>query len=186
MPARIANIILLVEDLRQETFLRRYLQRLGHGNRTMRVVKPSVGRGSGEQFVRGKYASEVRSPRAQLHLTKACLIAMIDVDAGSVKDHRQQFESALEVAGHAPRTAKEPILNLTPKWSIETWILCLNFEHVSEAASYRQDPRISPDSIKLAATQLYAWTRPNASLSDDCTDSLRSSHAEFRRIPGDD
>lgn len=60
MAERIASIILLVEDLNQDNPLRRYLRQPGHDNRQMRTLKTAVGRGSGEQFVRDRYASEVR------------------------------------------------------------------------------------------------------------------------------
>src|ERR1035437_8632175 len=98
MAERIASIILLVEDVRQENLLRRYLHCLGHDNRNMRPVRLSLGQGSGEQFVRESYATEVRAVRAQLNRTKACLIAMIDADTGSIDDRRQQLDRALRDA----------------------------------------------------------------------------------------
>src|SRR5438445_785724 len=98
MAERIAKIVVLVEDRNQENLLRYYLQRRGHDNRNMRIQKLPGGRGSGEQFVREKYASEVRAIRSQLNRTKACLIAMIDADSGLVEDRRWQFERALQDA----------------------------------------------------------------------------------------
>src|SRR5579859_366513 len=137
MSRRIANIILLVEDLNQENLLRRYLQQLHHENRSMRSQRIPNGLGSGEQFVRERYASEVRAIRSQMNRTKACLIAMIDADSGSVSDRRLQFERALLDAEEPPRTSVEPILNLIPKRNVETWILCLNAELVDEVTDYR-------------------------------------------------
>src|SRR5260370_28394780 len=102
MAERIANIILLVEDINQENLLRRYLQQLGHHNRNMRPLKLPAGQGSGEQFVRERYASEVRAMRAQVTRTRACLIAMIDADASSITDRRQQLERALLDADEPP------------------------------------------------------------------------------------
>lgn len=184
MTERVANIILLVEDLNQENLLRRFLHQLGHGNRQMRPVRTSPGRGSGEQFVRESYASEVRSIRSQMARTKACLIAMIDADVGSTDDRRRQFERALQDADEPRRGSKEPILNLVPKRNVETWILCLNSEVVNEADDYHRDPRVNSESIKTAAVTLYAWTRPNFALPVACVPSLRDCQPEFRRIPG--
>ena len=116
MAERIANIILLVEDRNQETLLRRYMQRLGHDNRNMRSQMSPRGQGSGEQFVREQYASQVRAMRRTS--TKACLIAMVDADTGSVDDRRKQLERALRDAEEGPRSPSEPILNLIPK---RTW-----------------------------------------------------------------
>jgi hypothetical protein len=89
MSKRIAQIILLVEDLNQENLLRRYLQRCGHGSRGMRSQRSPSRQGSGEQFVRENYTSEVRAIRSQMTRTRACLIAMIDADLGSVEERRR-------------------------------------------------------------------------------------------------
>src|SRR3954454_7811447 len=128
MAERIATIVLLVEDLNQETLLRRYFQRLGQDNRNMRTQMVPHGRGSGEQFVRERYASEVRAIRAQMSRTKACLAAMIDADSASndaLEHRRQQLDRALKDADEPQRQQGEPILNLIPKLNVETWILCL-------------------------------------------------------------
>lgn len=186
MAERIANIILLVEDINQENLLRRYLQRLGHDNRNMRTRILPHGQGSGEQFVRESYAPEVRAIRAQLNRTRACLIAMIDADTGSIADRRQQFERALQDAQELPRSPTEPILNLIPKRNVETWILCLNSAMVDEGSNYHHDPRVNPQSIKTAANTLYSWTRPNFVFPNICAPSLHACQPEFRRVPGDE
>jgi len=183
---RIANIILLIEDTNQENLLRRYLQRLGHDNRTMRPLRAPSGKGSGEQYVRESYAAEVRAIRAQLTRTKACLIAMIDADAAEVDNRRQQFERALRDADEPPRGPAEPILNLIPRRNVETWILCLNAAAVEEANNYSRDARVDAQSIKQAASTLFSWTRPNFVLPDFCVASLQACRPEFRRIPGDE
>ncbi len=186
MAERIANIILLVEDINQENLLRRYLQQLGHHNRNMRPLRLPHGHGSGEQFVRESYAAEVRAIRAQLTRTRACLIVMIDADAGSIDDRRQQFERALRDADELPRSPTEPILNLIPKRNVETWILCLNLASVDEVNDYRHDTRVNAQSIKKAAVTLYSWTRPNSVLPNICAPSLHACQPEFRRVPGDE
>ena len=185
MAERIASIILLVEDLDHENLLRRYLRKLGHDNRQMRSVRTPSGCGSGEQFVRQSYASEVRSIRSQMARTKACLLAIIDADVGSTDDRRRQLERALQDADEPPRSSTEPILNLVPKRNVETWILCLNSIPVNEADDYHNDPRVNAASVRQAATTLYEWTRPNFSLPASCVTSLRDCQTEFRRIPGD-
>jgi hypothetical protein len=183
MADRIARIIILIEDLNQENLLRRYLLRLGHDTRTMDFKRLSQGRGSGEQFVREKYALESRAMRLQMAKTKACLIAMIDADTGSIDDRRQQLDRALRDAGETPRSPAEPILNLIPKRNVETWILCLNSKPVDEVTDYRRDAGADAQSIKQAAQILFDWTRPNAALPAHCVPSLRDCLPEFRRIP---
>jgi hypothetical protein len=186
MAERIANIILLIEDINQENLLRRYLQQLGHDNRNMRPLRLPHGQGAGEQFVREHYASEVHALRAQVTRTRACLIAMIDADARSIDDRKQQLERALRDADEPPRSPSEPILNLVPKRSVETWILCLDSVVVDEVTNYRRDPRVDAQSIKRAARTLFSWTRPNFVLPNTCASSLQACHPEFRRLPGDE
>ncbi|MGA3026451.1 MAG: hypothetical protein ABSF98_16930 [Bryobacteraceae bacterium] len=181
MSERIANVVLLVEDVRQENLLRRYLRRIGQENRNIRVEKPLAARGSGEQFVREQYGLQVRAIRARS--TKACLIAMIDADTGSTDHRRQQLERALRDADEPPRAREEPILNLIPKRNVETWVLCLDSQRVDEVADYRHDPRVDPKAIQRAAATLFSWTRPNAQLPDACVPSLRDCLPEFLRIP---
>jgi hypothetical protein len=180
---RIANIILLVEDLNQENLLRHYLQRLGQNNRDMRSRKSPKGRGSGEQFVREKYASEVRAIRSQMAKTKACLIAMIDADTGSVEDRRQELDRVLRDSEAQPRGPAEPILNLIPKRNVETWVLCLNSQAVDEVTDYRRDAGVDAQSVKQAAQILFDWTRANTVLPTHCVPSLQGCLPEFRRIP---
>lgn len=183
MSKRIAQIILLVEDLNQENLLRRYLQRCGHGNRSMRSQKSPSGHGSGEQFVRQKYASEVLAIRSQMNKTRACLIAMIDADSGSVEDRRRQLERALSDAEVSLRTPTEAILNLVPKRNVETWILCLNSEPVDELTDYSHNTRVNTRSIADAAITLFSWTRPRATPPETCVASLRECLDEFVRVP---
>ena len=148
MAERIAKIVLLVEDSRQESLLRRYLHQLGHDNHAIYVRKSPKGRGSGEQFVREQYALEVYAIRSQLTRTKACLIVMIDADVVALDDRKRQFARALQNAEEPARNAQEPILNLITKRNVETWILCLNAEVVDEIGDYRNVARVDSQSIK--------------------------------------
>jgi len=183
MAERIASIVLLVEDVRQENLLRHYLKRNGQENRNIRVRKSPSGRGSGEQFIREHYASEVEAIRSQSARTRACLITMIDADTGLVNDRRHQLERALRESDQPPRESGEPILNLIPKRNVETWILCLNSEQVDEITDYRHDPRVDARSIREAAATLFEWTRPNAEPPNTCVPSLHECLPEFDRIP---
>lgn len=183
MIPRIATIILLVEDANQENLLRRYLQRCGQDNRNMRVNRIVNSRGSGEQRVRERYASEVRELRGRFARTRTCLIAMIDADTGPTRARRVQFERALRDADEGPIEAGEPIVNLVAKRNVETWVLCLSGEGVDEETDYRHHPGVTPDSIKQAALGLYRWTRENATIPAGCVPSLVESLPEFRRMP---
>ena len=74
------------------------------------------------------------------------------------------------------------IIHLIPKWSIETWVLCLTDAEVVEEKSYRHDHRINPETVQTAAKVLFAWTRPNAHIPDNCVPSLRLALPEVRKF----
>jgi hypothetical protein len=108
---------------------------------------------------------------------------MIDADSNLVDDRIRQLERALRDAEEPLRTPGEPILNLIPKRSVETWILCLNSNQVDELTNYRHDPGVHPQSIGQAASVLFSWTRRNVKVSNSCVSSLKNCLPEFDRIP---
>lgn len=132
--------------------------------------------------MRARYAIEVAAIRLQRTRTKAWLIVTIDADAGSVDQRRRQLARALEDSNETPRTASEPALNLAPKRNVETWIVCLNLEAVDEINDYRHDARVASQSIKQAARNVFAWTRPNCPIPSPCVPSLRDCLPEFDRL----
>jgi hypothetical protein len=86
-------------------------------------------------------------------------VVAIDADDGSVARRQHQFGNL------AARTGGERIVHLIPKWSIETWILCLVGQNVDENQSYRRAPDID-EQIAPAAATFYEWSRPKATLPD--------------------
>ncbi len=180
MSNRVASVVLLVEDYRQEKLLRFYLRRLGHDvGRNLRVKKTL--RGCGEQFVREKYAAEVCELRTRT--TKACLLVMIDADTGPVDNRRRQLERSLSDAQAPSRGSQEAVLHLIPKRNVETWILSLNSIAVNEDDDYRHDKRVDHAATEQAAQTLFDWTRPNTQLPAACVPSLQACIPEFERLP---
>ena len=175
------NAVLLVEDQRHESLVRRYLERLRPGKYVFRSKKPSPGRGSGEQQVRERYAEEVRACRRS-H-ARTCLIVVIDADSGTCLARENQLAERLLEMEEQPRSAGEPILHLIPKRNVETWLLCLAGHQVDEVGDYRYDPRLGREAAKAAATALYDWTRKNAPLPGHCVESLSAALPEFGRLP---
>ncbi|MBS1877407.1 MAG: hypothetical protein JSU00_29615 [Acidobacteria bacterium] len=184
MIPRIATLVLLVEDIRQESLLRRFLNRLGLDIRNIRVSRTPRCFGAGEQYVREQYAAEVRELRGRAANARALLIACIDADTREVRARRDQFAEALRADNQNPRGGREPVLNLIAKRNIETWILCLNNVAVDELSDYRKDSRVTSQTVKRAVESLYDWTRPNAKIPPSCVPSLLESVPEFLRIPG--
>jgi len=178
---RIAEIVVLAEDLRQANFVRHYLIRCGHHSRSIVVRIAPQGRGSGEQYVRERYPVEVAYYRHRSYLRKAALAAALDADTGSVQEHERELEAALVAAGQARRDAVEAIAVIIPKRNIETWILCLSGEVVDEGMNYKGRSGID-GMIKSAAGTLYDWSRAGAVVPTLCVPSLHKGLGEVRRL----
>ena len=137
------HAVILAEDQRQQRFVRKYLYRIGYHEHDIRPAPISAGRGSGEQRVRQSYASAVAAHRQRATYAQTTLIVIIDADNGDVLRRQRQLDQALRAWGLAPRGPDERIVHLIPKWSIETWILCLNGRAVDENVTYRHEVKTS-------------------------------------------
>jgi hypothetical protein len=170
-----SQVVVLVEDTRQQRFVRRYLYRLGYSNHGVRFEAPSAGRGSGAQWVLDRYTQAVMAYRSRSARAATALVVAIDADDGSVARRHQQFNDL------AARTADERIAHLIPKWSIETWILCLTGRAVDQDRTYRHEPGID-ERIAPAAATFFEWGRPSATPPAHCIPSLHDAIPEVRRL----
>ncbi len=175
-----SQVILVFEDAFQKQLLYRYLKELGLGPHAVRVVPLASGKGSGEQWVRRKFAEEVAACRSRQ--AKTALIIMIDADTGSVGNRRKQLEKALRDNGQAPVVDADPIAQLVPRRNVETWILCLNETAVDEDTDYKTTRKHWSSLIKSAAEALSQRTRTEDEIPSAYVDSLREGIRELRRI----
>lgn len=173
--AKASRVIVLAEDDRQQRLVRRYLYRLGYEIKEIRFADLPNGRGSGEQWVRARYANEVREYRSRSARAKTLLIA-IDADTETVERRRSQLDELLTT----PRTGAEMIVHLIPKRNVETWVLCLIGEIVTEEMDYRQ--RKLDEQIKPAANALFDWSRIAAKIPASCLPPLSVAISELRRL----
>ena len=172
---RPSQVVVLVEDKRQQRFVRGYLYRLGFSTHDIRFEPPPAGRGSGAQWVLDRYTGAVTAYRSRSARAKTALVVAIDADDGNVARRQQQFGE------RAVRTVDDRIVHLIPKWSIETWILCLSGEAVDENQTYRRTPDID-EKIPAAAATFFEWSRPNATPPTYCIPSLLAAIPEIRRL----
>lgn len=176
-----SQVILLVEDDRHQQFISRYLRKVGLGTHAIRIRKAPSGAGSAEQWVREQFAVEVEACRRRHPKTQ--LIVIVDADTRTIEQRMRQLDQALQQAGVQPiDNTQEEIARLLPKRNIETWILCLNDESVTEQTDYKQTRGDWTDLIKAAINPLYAWTRPHATVPAACVGSLRAGILELQRL----
>ena len=176
-----SRVVVLAEDQRQVRFIRGYLKERNFDNHDIRVEPVSSGRGSGEQWVRERYAEAVRAYRWRSTRAATALVVMIDADAGTVEQRLEQLRQALVQADSEGRSAAEKIAHLVPKRNFETWILCLNGTQVSEDIDYRHEEGIDKQ-IKNAAMVFFDWSRTNARVPQRCVPSLLLAIPEARRL----
>jgi hypothetical protein len=184
LPDRIANKVVLVEDVEQQNLVHRYLERCGHNLRDCRFQRPAKGSGgSGEKYVRDRYAPEVQACRSSLgRRASALLVVVVDADMETTQRRASQLSDALRAASMDEQRDDEPIVLLIPKRHVETWIRALLGGQVDEVNDYTR-PVPSPKEIKAAATELYGWTRPGANPGTNSPASLTASLAEWRKVP---
>lgn len=183
MPERIANKIVLAEDAEQQSLVRRYLQRCGHGNsvRFLPVAAKGPG-GSGEKYVRDQYARQVQACRSALGRVSALLVVMVDADMETTQHRATQLSDALKAANMDGRDDEEPIVVLIPKRHVETWIRALLGNQVDEETNYKKHKPTS-SQIREAAETLHQWTRPGAAPGPTSSPSLTASVPQWRKIP---
>lgn len=181
------SIILLIEDERHQRFLYRYLQKRGFSRDEIRPKIAPGGGGSAEQWVRERYAKEVKECRTRAAQT--LLVVMLDADISTVAKRQHQLDRSLDEERLHRRSSKEPIAHLIPKRNIETWILCLNNKQfkghpINEQEDYKPHSKTLKvdEQIKPAAEEFFNWSRPNADVPERCVDSIRLAILEVRKI----
>jgi len=176
-----SQVILLVEDSRHQQFGVRFLRRLGLTQHAIRIEKSPSATGSGEQFVRERFAVEVIAYRRRQAQTK--LILVIDADNHTLQQRIRHLDHALQKAGVAPiDNETEEIARLVSKRNIETWILCLNHQPVDEVTDYKRTPNDWSQLVRTGVEFLYAWTRPNTAIPQTCVNSLQIGIREIQKL----
>jgi hypothetical protein len=150
----------------------------------MTTVPFPAGKGSGEQWVRNRFAKEVSACRFRVTGKRAetALVVIIDADAYTVEQRLQHLADALHEAGIDPLQNNELIARLIPKRNVETWILCLNDHRVDEITDYKGTRRDLNELVPEASEALFRWTRPNARVPGHCVNSLAQGLRELNRL----
>jgi len=175
--SRNANVVILCEDQQQEVFVRRFLARMQYGNRDLKVFKAPKGRGSGEQFVRERFAEELAFFRSRAIRTRQALIVFIDADRSDASSRVAEVEGACKDAGIEKRSLEERVLILVPSRNIETWFAYLDGQDVNETDKY---PRLRrPRDCRRHVDRLYEMCQQRE-LRQPAPSSLEAACDEYR------
>jgi len=175
------RVTVLVEDKRQERFVRELLLHLGFDSRKLRFDVAPSGEGAAEAWVRKRYPGEVKVLRSKIYQKDLSLLAMRDGDAKGVSARKGELDDELAANGHAKRGASERISTPVPTWSIETWLLqLLGEDALSEDKSYKtRFPPVRRKEAEAIRAAVGAWPGSGAgtglppSLADGCVEIAR-------------
>jgi len=177
MTSRRARIVLLCEDSQQEAFIRRFLEGMGWNTRELRVVKSPSGKGSGEQWVREKFADELAIYRERRNRAASGLIAVIDADVQEVQDRIRDFEAACNARQIRFREDNDRVAIAVPKRNIETWIHYLNGSPVNEENAF---PKLEKERLCQPAVRNLVARCKSTGLAEDAPSSLLAACHEYR------
>ncbi len=125
------QIVILCEDLQQQVFAYHFLKKRGFNinPKNLTIRTSPKGKGAGEQFVRKRYAAEVKEYRRK-NYRSGMLVVLIDADTETVKATLKDLDNALIENSQELRKPDEKIAIFVPKRNIETWIhyLTINWD----------------------------------------------------------
>jgi hypothetical protein len=180
---RFAQVIILIEDKQQRSFVSRLLQELGYPIHKLDSLPVPAGEGSGEAYVREQYPIQVKELRRRAQYQNVALVVAIDGDGRTVAERQQQLADQLAAANLPSRGAVEKIVHLVPCRNIETWIEYLGdiTKAVDEERSY---PKLKgrERECKKAVAEMAHLCKSNQPLPENCPASLAVAIAELKRL----
>lgn len=181
MSNRYSQIVILCEDIQQESFIRRFLKK-AHGiqDHLLRVIRAPRSTVSGEQFVRNNYANELKALRQRQHRAKTTLIVAIDADNKEIHDIVQTLNTSCINAGIAQTATTDNVAFIIPKRNIETWIDYLSGKEEKTTKTYN---KLSKESeCQPAVEKLHDLCKKNVTPPPDFPDSLATACSEYRKV----
>jgi hypothetical protein len=174
---RTVSVVILCEDRQHEAFARRFLAAAGRSFRVQRVEISPKGRGSGEQFVRARFAKELAYYRSRQHRVDQALVIVIDADRSELAERNCQLDDAAREGGLEARQPDERVAMFVPSRNIETWLAYLGGRTVNNTDEY---PRLFRQrECQRHVDALYGMCQ-QGELRQPAPPSLRAACDEYR------
>lgn len=176
MPSSGVRIRVWCEDHEHEAFGRELLTRVWgiHPKALDFRIAPS-GEGAASTWVRKQYSSSVllehQKARKQSRLG---FLVLIDGDNAGLKGRFAQLEAD-------QRNSTDRIAILVPTWSIETWVLWLTHESVTESESCKE--RLSPSEFRARLSRAIGHWDEQRTDEARVVPSLKTAREELKRLP---
>lgn len=174
---RTVSVVILCEDRQHEAFARRFLAAAGSSFRVQRVEISPKGRGSGEQFVRARFAKELAYYRSRQHRVDQALVIVIDADRSELAERNRQLDDAAREGGLEARQPDERVAMFVPARNIETWLAYLDGRTVNDTDEYPRLPR--QRECQRHVDVLYGMCQ-QGELRQPAPPSLRAACDEYR------
>ena len=138
-PSRPSLFRILGEDKRHVAFVESTLKTLGFGRHAIRPLSVPAGRGDAKQWVRNQLPEQVKAMRQRNASARGYLIVITDADNGTVETRVRSLNAALTNGEQDHVSNDGPVEYWIPKWSIESWLLCLLASNCSEEVSLKHE-----------------------------------------------
>ncbi len=178
--SRNVTAVILCEDKLSRTVLYRYLKH-ERGFERVTVLPLPAGHQCGSQYVRERFADEIRKQRDKA--VASVLVVHIDADNHSVEDRKRELAAELARMGGPPRTQGEPIALVVPRWEMENWLHhYLGRPNVVEAECYPKFKGDEGRAAKPGVEALVALVDGHAAAPTNLP-SIGEAAIELRRLP---
>jgi hypothetical protein len=176
-----ARVILLCEDARTDTFVRRFLWSRNLRGRDIHTVPIPTGDGSGEQRVREQYPKELQDIRDR---EGRVLLVVTDADVNTTAVRRSQLDRQCDTKKISRTTSKDRVIVAIPRRNIETWLWHLETgDAVDETRDYK--PRFrAPDAREIhnLADELFRMCHRMQRLLPTAPPSLSEACREYPNL----
>ena len=173
--SRKVQVVILCEDTQHESFLLRFLERMGWPRRGMRVEKAPPGEGSAEQFIRKRFPLELEAHRSRP--VRQALVVMWDGDNQGLAARLRTLDQACTDHQINPRAANERVAVFVPTWNLESWLAYLDGETIDEGRS--NYPRLSRPRECRQQVEVLAEMCDRNKLRNPAPDSLERACLEY-------
>lgn len=180
MARRGVRIVFLCEDSEHKQFAYRAFRKLDYHRRELRHSASPPGRGAAEQWVRERYATEVKAHRRRVSYQRVGLVVVIDADRNTVQKRAQQLVDELAHADQPRRETDERIAHWIPRRHIETWVAFLRDHTVDEEMDCKS--LVKSDDYRPAAESFVQMYREPAQRPAELLESLALALGETDRL----
>lgn len=161
------------EDDRHEQFARQLLAKFGIERRSMQVNKAPKGEGAASAWVTKRYHDEVLPTYRRVQNHQAGLGFLVIVDGDDIG-----FQGRLSALKADERAPSDRIAILAPTWSVETWVLWLSGESVTESEKTKLRLSHSEFGERLKAG-IAGWDHSR----DDELPAITNARTELAKLP---